>query len=290
MWVRVPPAVLNPTGEQIVQRGGVDLCVETFGDAGDPAILLIHGAGNSMLSWDEELCERLAAGGRHVIRYDLRNAGRSTTYAPGTAQYGYADLADDAVALLGALRIESAHVVGMSFGVGAAQLLALDQPEHVAALTLASSTPGGPGHATPDLPGPSDDLAEPSEPDWYDRDSVVEYLVEAERPFAASSRPFDAEGMRALMRRVAERSTNLEWALTDDGSFDLGEPWRERLGEIRAPTLVVHGAEDPLFPFEHGEALAREIPGAALLPLEATSHEYFPRHTWDVVAPAIFSR
>jgi pimeloyl-ACP methyl ester carboxylesterase len=96
--------------------------------------------------------------------------------------------------------------------------------------------------------------------------------------------------MRALMRRVAERSTNLEWGLAGSGSFDLGAPWRERLDSVAAPTLVVHGTEDPMFPFGHAEALAREIPDAELLPLEATGHEYFPPHTWDVVIPAILSR
>jgi pimeloyl-ACP methyl ester carboxylesterase len=251
---------------------------------------LIHGGGSSMLSWDEGFCSRLAAGGRLVIRYDLRNAGRSVTYAPGTAAFGYADLVEDAAGLLDALGVKRVHVIGMSFGGGIAQLLALDHPARVAALTLASTTPGGPGHPTPDLPGPSTDLAEPPEPDWSDPDSVVEYLVEAERPFAARSRPYDEDGMRALMRRVAERSTNLEWGLAGSGSFDLGAPWRERLDSVAAPTLVVHGTEDPMFPFGHAEALAREIPDAELLPLEATGHEYFPPHTWDVVIPAILSR
>jgi pimeloyl-ACP methyl ester carboxylesterase len=119
---------------------------------------------------------------------------------------------------------------------------------------------------------------------------VVEYLVEAERPFAARSRPYDEDRARKLMRRVVEHSSNIEWSLTDSGSFDLGDPWRERLGSLRAPTLVVHGTEDPLFPYEHAEALAREIPSTELLPLEATGHEYFPPHTWDVVVPAILSR
>jgi pimeloyl-ACP methyl ester carboxylesterase len=275
---------------EIIHAGGVPLCVERFGDSADPAILLIHGAGNSMLSWDEELCGKLAGGGRFVIRYDLRDAGRSVTYAPGTAGYGYADLVEDAAALLDALGVARAHVVGMSFGGGIGQLLALDHPDRVAALTLASSTPGGPGHPAPDLPGPSEDLDEPPEPDWTDRDAVVEYLVEAERPFAARSRPYDEDRARKLMRRVVEHSSNIEWSLTDSGSFDLGDPWRERLGSLRAPTLVVHGTEDPLFPYEHAEALAREIPSTELLPLEATGHEYFPPHTWDVVVPAILSR
>jgi pimeloyl-ACP methyl ester carboxylesterase len=295
VWVRVPPAVLNPPGEQIVEANGVALCVETFGDPADPAILLIHGAGNSMLSWQDELCARLAAGGRFVIRYDMRDAGRSVTYEPGAARYGLADLVEDAVGVLDVLSLDEAGVVGMSLGGGIGQLLALDHPDRVESLTLASSTPGGPGHPTPDLPGMSDELRaffedEPPEPDWDERASVVEYLVEAERPFAARSRPYDEAGMRALMGRVVDRSVNIEWQLTNSFMLDTGEPWRERLGALAVPTLVVHGTEDPMFPYEHGVALANEIPGAELLAVEATGHEYFPRSTWDVVLPAIVRR
>jgi pimeloyl-ACP methyl ester carboxylesterase len=272
-----------------VQANGVELCVETFGDAADPAILLIHGAGSSLLSWDEDLCSRLAGGWRFVIRYDLRDAGRSVTYEPGSTKYGMDDLVEDAVGLLDALGVERAHVVGMSAGGGIGQLLALDHPERIATLTLASSTPGGPGPPNPDLPDPAPELFanEPAEPDWSDRGAVVDYLVEAERPFAARSRPFDEAAMRELMGRVVDRSTNLEWGLANTFSQDAGEPWRERLGAIAVPTLVIHGAEDPLFPYGHARALAEEIPGAELLPLEATGHEYFPRHTWDLVVPAI---
>ena len=289
VWVRVPPAVLNPPGDYIVHANGVDLCVETFGDAADPAILLVHGAGSSLLSWNEELCGRLAGGGRFVIRYDLRDAGRSVTYEPGSVRYGLADLAQDATGLLDALGKDRAHVVGMSAGGGVGQLLALDHPERVASLTLASSTPGGPGPPNPDLPDPRPELFanKKPEPDWSDRGAVVDYLVEAERPYAARSRPFDEAGMRALAERVVERATNLEWGLANAFSQDADEPWRDRLGSIDVPTLVIHGAEDPLFPYGHGVALADEIPGAELLPMEATGHEYFPPHTWDVVVPAI---
>jgi pimeloyl-ACP methyl ester carboxylesterase len=279
-------------GDHIVQANGVDLCVETFGDPADPAILLIHGGGNCMLSWDDELCERLAAGHRFVIRYDSRDAGRSVMSEPGSPPYALRDLVADAVGLLDALGAARAHVVGMSFGAAIGQLLALDHVDRVASLTLASSTPGGPGHEYPDLPGMSGELQaffadEPPEPDWADRAAVIEYLVDAERPFGARSRAFDEAAMRDLAGRVFDRSSNLAWSLTNSFTLDVGDPWRERLGEVTAPTLVVHGTEDPLFPYEHGVALAREIPGAELLALERTGHEYFPRETWDLVVPAV---
>jgi pimeloyl-ACP methyl ester carboxylesterase len=283
---------LNPPGDHIVQANGVDLCVETFGDPADPAILLIHGAGNCMLSWDDELCERLAAGPRFIIRYDSRDAGRSVTYEPGAPHYALRDLVADAVGLLDTFGLASAHLVGMSAGAAIAQLVALDNPDRVASLTLASSTPGIPGHETPDLPAISEELEavfthEPTEPDWADRAAVIDYLVEAERPYAARSRPFDEAAMRDLAGRVFDRSANIAANLTNPFIVDAGDPWRQRLGQVAAPTLVVHGTEDPLFPYGHAVALAKEIPGAELLALEQTGHEYFPRETWDLVVPAI---
>jgi pimeloyl-ACP methyl ester carboxylesterase len=266
---------------RIVEANGVELCIDTFGDPGDPAILLAHGAGNCLLAWADGLCERLAAGGRHVIRYDMRDAGRSVSYPPGPPGYVFADLVEDAAGLIDALGVERAHVVGMSLGGMVAQLLALDHPDRVATLTLASTTPGG-----GDLPGVTPALMEafanePPAPDWTDRAAVVDYLVEAERPFSPY---FDEVAARETAERVADHTANP--ASMANGLED-PEPWRHRLGEIRAPTLVVHGTEDPLFPYAHAVALADEIPGAELLPLQPMGHEYFPPATWDVVVPAI---
>lgn len=269
----------------IIHANGVDLCAETFGDRADPAILLIHGAGNSMLSWDEELCERLAAGRRFVIRYDLRDAGRSATYEPGAPPYGLRDLVADAVGLLDGLGLESAHIVGLSTGGTIGQLLALDHAERVASLTLVASTPGSPGEETGDLPGASPELFanEPPAPDWTDRAAAIDYLVEAERPFSPR---FDEPAMRELAARVFDRAINLA-STANVYALDAGEPWRQRLGQINAPTLVIHGAEDKLFPYDHARALAREIPGAELLAVEHMGHEYFPPASWELIVPAL---
>jgi pimeloyl-ACP methyl ester carboxylesterase len=258
---------------------------QTAGDAGDPAIVLVHGAGNTMLSWDEELCERLAAAGRFVVRYDLRGAGRAVTNEPFTLR----DLVSDATGLLDRLAVDDAHFVGISLGGGIAQLLALDHPDRVSALTLVASTPGGPGHSQPDLPGITDELraafaAEPPAPDWGDRAAVIDYLVAVERPFSPH---FDEAAAREIAGRVYDYSDDIEASLTSSFEFDAGDPWRQRLGEIVAPTLVIHGADDPLFPVAHGRGLAAEIPGAELLVLERMGHEYPPPHTWDTVVPGI---
>ena len=269
----------------IIHANSVDLCVETFGDRADPALLLIHGAGNSMLSWDEGLCRLLAGSGRFVIRYDLRDAGRSVSYEPGAPPYGLRDLVADAVGLLDGLSLRSAHIVGLSTGGTIGQLLALDHPERVASLTLVASTPGIPGGESEGLPGASPELFanEPPEPDWRDRAAVIDYLVKSERPYSPR---FDEGAVRELAAKVADRTTSLA-STSNIYALDPGAPWRDRLGRITAPTLVIHGADDPMFPFDHARALAREIPGAELLAVEHMGHEYFPRATWDLVVPAI---
>jgi pimeloyl-ACP methyl ester carboxylesterase len=270
-----------------MQVNGVDLCVETFGSPTDPAILLIMGAGASMDWWQDDLCARLAAGPRYVIRYDHRDTGGSTSYPPGEPGYTGDDLVADAAAIIAVLGLRRAHVVGQSAGGALAQVLALDHPERVASLTLVATSPAGP---EPDLPAMSDEasaaFAAIAEPDWSDRAAVIEYLTEQWRAGASRSRPFDAESTRALSARVVDRTANMESSMKNAYAAEGTDRWRERLCGLDVPTLVVHGTEDPLFPLGHGEALAREIPGAELLTLEGGGHE-LARRDWDVVVPAI---
>jgi pimeloyl-ACP methyl ester carboxylesterase len=137
--------------ERIIRANGVDLCLQTFGHRANPTILLIMGGASSMDWWEDGFCERLTAGSRFVIRYDHRDTGRSISYEPGAAPYSLRDLAEDAVGLLDALGLESAHLVGMSVGGWIGQLVALDHPDRVASLTLISTSPTAwPGD--PDLP------------------------------------------------------------------------------------------------------------------------------------------
>src|SRR5829696_8720248 len=206
------------SNERIIRANGVDLCVQTFGDRADPPILLIMGGASSMDWWEDGFCERLAAGSRFVIRYDHRDTGRSVSYEPGAAPYSLRDLAEDAVGLLDAFGLESAHLVGMSMGGWIGQLVALDHPDRVASLTLISTSPTAHEASDPDLPEASEELQalfaqEASEPDWSDRDAVIDYIVEGERPFAGS-RPFDDAAMRAIAARVVDRTVNIASSIT----------------------------------------------------------------------------
>jgi pimeloyl-ACP methyl ester carboxylesterase len=273
---------------QMARINGVELCFETFGPAGAPAILLVSGASESMDWWDREFCRRLAALGRLIIRYDHRDTGQSVSYPPGAPGYTGLDLVRDAVGLVDTVAGGRAHIVGLSMGGGIAQHLAIEYPDRVATLTLMSTSPGGSGHGLPPM---ADRLAaffeEPAaEPDWTDRDAVVEYLVEGQRPFSGPE-CFDEAAVREVAREVVDRTVNLESSTKNHWLVEGGADIWSRLAEITAPTLVIHGTEDPLFPSEHAVVLARRIPGAELLLLEGVGHQVPPRSTWDIVVCAL---
>jgi pimeloyl-ACP methyl ester carboxylesterase len=188
-------------GERMVPMpDGAALCAETFGDPGDPAILLIGGLAASMDWWDERFCAALARGdgrGRYVIRYDHRDTGRSTTDPPGAPSYTSRSLTDDVVHLLDGLGIARAHLAGVSAGGAIAQEVALARPERAASVALMSTTfavggPDGLPGATPELRAVFE--SPPPDPDWADAGAVVEYLVEAERPFSGPG--FDEDWAR----------------------------------------------------------------------------------------------
>jgi pimeloyl-ACP methyl ester carboxylesterase len=278
--------------EEIVRVNGVDLCVGTFGDLAAPPILLVGGAAASMDWWDDELCQRLADGGRFVIRYDNRDTGRSVSYPRGAPAYTGADLAADAIGILDVLGLARAHLVGISMGGALAQRIAMDQPDRVASLTLISTSPIGPRDpGKPDLPPSAQRLkahfAEPAaEPDWSDRAAAIESIVDGERPYAGSL-PLDEARLRRIAGRVYDRTTDLAASRTNHWILEDGEPLRGRLSELALSTLVLHGTEDPLFPYGHGLALEDEIPGARLVPLPRVGHQMPPPEVWDIVVPAI---
>jgi pimeloyl-ACP methyl ester carboxylesterase len=205
------------------------------------------------------------------------------TYEPGAPQYDGDDLVADAVGVLDALGVSEAHVFGLSMGGGIAMHIAVSHPGRVASLMLESTSPGPGGPDEAVLPPMSKELAAfepPPEPDWADAVAVVDYVVAGLYPYAGSVR-FDEEQMRELVARIVDRTIDMRSSQTNHWIIEGGEPIRDRLGEIEAPTLVLHGTEDPLFPIAHGEALARKIPGARLVPLEGVGHEFPPRQVWD---------
>jgi pimeloyl-ACP methyl ester carboxylesterase len=272
---------------QFIKVDEVDLCVQTFGRSTDPAVLLIGGASRSMDWWDVPFCERLAAASRLVIRYDHRDTGASTWYRPGSPEYTFADLAADAVGVLDAHGLDRAHVVGLSMGGQLAQVAALRSPERIASLTLVATSPEP---RADDLPPTTERLRAHWDaavaPDWADRAAVVNYVVAQDRAYAATWPPGEEAVARHRAAAVVDRSACVEASHTNHYAMRGHTRWRDRLSTLDVPTLVVHGTHDPLFPLEHGLALATEIPGARLLRLPGTGHE-LPLRAWDTVIPAI---
>jgi pimeloyl-ACP methyl ester carboxylesterase len=277
--------------DRLLTTDDLTLCVETFGDPAHPTIVLVGGASSSMDWWDPDLCDRLAAGGRQVVRFDHRDTGRSTSYPPGAPGYGQRDLAQDIIRVIDGLGVGPAHLVGMSLGGGLAQYVAVTWPGHVSSLTLISTTPGGPGVQSDDLPSMTPDLADyfecpPPDPDWARTEEVVESIVYSDRVFSGPDQ-FDEDQSRALATSAVARTNNLAACMANHWIAEPLPQIRHLLGSIDVPTLVVHGTADPLFPRAHGQAMAGAIPGAELLELVGVGHQVPPRAVWDTFVPAV---
>lgn len=273
-------------GERVVEKDGIELCTESFGDPSDPPILLIMGIGASMLWWEEGFCRMLAEGGRFVIRYDHRDTGRSVTYEPGRPGYTGADLVGDAARVLDAYEIPAAHVVGVSAGGALAQRLALDYADYVLSLVLISTSSAVPGDR--ELPAPTEEFTRfvsATHVDRSDSDPVIDYQVAYARVLAGDRRPFDETAARDLVRRDVERAHDYTAARNHDSLAD-GELSQAPLSSIAVPALVIHGTADPMFPLRHGEALAEQIPGARLLALKDAGHGV-ARADWATIVCAI---
>ncbi|MCK2241316.1 MULTISPECIES: alpha/beta fold hydrolase [unclassified Crossiella] len=272
---------------------GVTLGVEHFGDAAAPLVLL--AGGTTMLSWPDALCEALARGGRHVVRYDLRDSGASTTLDPEAPAYTLRDLAADAAALARGLDDRPAHLAGIGVGGMVAQVAALDHPDAFSALTLAGTRSLAPGPVDEDLPDHDQTamrrrFALPM-PDWSDRAAVAEFAAAGAEVLGD-----DPGAARARAERIFDRTPGTEPAVQQANQLgmvfarlDCTPRWRERLPGLALPTLVVHGRRDPFFPVGNGEALAREIPGARLLVLEQAAIA-IPDAAADEVAAAMLAR
>lgn len=255
-----------------IRVNGVDLGIESFGREEDPLVLL--AGGTTMLSWPDALCERVAEGGRRVIRYDLRDSGASTTKDPENPVYDLRDLADDAADLVAALGAESAHLGGQGVGGMVAQVAALDHPESFSALTLVSTRPVAPGPVDDDLPDHDQTVMSAvfSSPqlDWNNRRAVAEYA-------AGSAALLGNDPAQALeiAARIWDRTPKSAPAVHQANQLgmtfsriDCSPRWRERLGDLRIPSLVVHGRADPFFPVGNAEVLAAEITEAQPLIFE----------------------
>jgi pimeloyl-ACP methyl ester carboxylesterase len=256
----------------LIASNGIDLWVEEQGPPDGPALLLVAGSDATTLRWPGSLVEPLVAAGFRTVAYDHRDCGASTKIDPDRP-YRLDAMAGDAIGVLDALGVERAHVVGYSMGGAIAQLLALDHPGRVASLVLVASTPGlGDERLSFASEWFVDQMAErlfAAPPRTHDE--RVGWIVDLYRMLAGPRYPFDDAAQRALAEAELARC----WYPESGHGVAVGSsPSRlDVLARITAPTLVVHGSADPVFPIDHAQALATAIPHARLVVVDGLGHE-----------------
>jgi len=283
-----------------VTANGIQIEYDTIGDSSFPAILLIAGNGAQINFWDIEFCELLATKGFFVIRFDNRDAGLSTKFdeagipdfpaaikavmegKPVESAYSLDDMADDAVGLLDALGIEKAHICGASMGGMIAQVIAYRHPEHVLSLTSIMSTTGN-----PDLPqAKPETIAFVLAPAPEEREAYVEHNMNIWRMIWSPGFPFEEERARTFIAESHDRSYYPQGMIRQNIALIANGDRRPLLSSIKVPTLVIHGADDPLIPVEGGKDTARVIPGARLFIIDGMGHD-LPKGVWVAIADTI---
>jgi pimeloyl-ACP methyl ester carboxylesterase len=250
-----------------VDTNGVRLWYEELGRSAGPPVVLVQGVAASALWWPPDLVDALIDAGFRVVCFDNRDIGRSSHVDYERAPYGVDDMATDTLGLLDALGIERAHLVGVSLGGMISQVLALRQPGRVRSLTLISSTPGPDDRLSPPTDAFMEFVIRAAEQDQDPVDATVAFS----RVLTGSRFPFDEHYYRQLASADLARGTN---ANSNQGSVPISASSRvDDLQRVAAPTLVVHGTEDPVFPIDHAVALADAIPGARLVRWEGVGHD-----------------
>lgn len=286
-----------------IAANGITIEYESFGDTKAPVVLLIMGLGAQLTLWPIELCEALVVRGFRVIRFDNRDIGLSMKFdaagVPDMAAlmmatmsgrkpeiaYSLEDMANDAVGLLDALGIARAHVVGASMGGMIAQLVAAHHPQRTLSLTSIMSTTGNP--AIP--PARPDAMAVlTNRPATSERETLVNFLVNAARVIGSPAYPAKAERLLARVYADLERSYSPAGYMRQMAAVIASGDRRALLAEITAPTLVIHGDADPLVPVQGGQDTAASIKGAELKIISGMGHD-LPLELVETIANAIES-
>jgi len=283
------------------RANGIDIEYEQFGNPEDTPLVLIMGIGSQMVLWPTEFCEKLAAAGHCVIRFDNRDVGLSTKLddagmpnifevmaARGEGKemdvpYRLSDMAADTVGLMDFLNIEKAHICGLSMGGMIAQTITIEHQHRVISLISMESTTGEPG-----LPGAQPEAGEvllkapPAE-----REAYIQHMLTVFRIFAGNSAKYDEAVQRELSGLSYDRSFNLAGFARQFAAIVASGGRRKALASVKVPTLVIHGANDTLFSREHGQDTADAIKGARFLLTKGLGHGTAYPGLWDEIVEAI---
>lgn len=284
------------SGERFARVGDLRLCYEAFGSDGAPPLLLVMGLASQMLLWDDQFCEQLAGRGFRVIRFDNRDVGRSSILSDaqvparwqlalrhsGGAAYGLDAMADDAAGLLDHLQIDAAHVVGVSMGGMIAQLIAIRHPERVLSLVSIMSTTG---HRRVGRPDPRVALRM-LRPAARTREAYIDDHLQTYRLIGSRAFDFEEDHKRERAGRLFDRGIHPAGSARQMAAVVTAEDRTDALRQIRVPTAVVHGDQDPLVNVSGGRATAHAVPDAELVILQGMGHD-LPRALWPQIIDAI---
>ena len=284
-----------------VDTNGIQIEYETFGKPSSRPLLLIMGYSYQLISWDEEFCKQIAQRGHYVIRFDNRDAGLSTKLAeagiPHIGQviearmkgeeirppYTIEDMADDAVGLLDALGIEAAHICGMSMGGMIAQTIAINHRQRILSLISIYSHTGNPA-----LPPPKSEALECLlTPPPQEREASIAYTLKVCRTFSGTGFPLDGDWHRDIAAQAYDRAFYPEGVARQLAAVLTQKNRKPELGSVSVPTLVIHGADDPLVPVEGGKDTAEAVPGAELIIIDGMGHDLPHGGAWPQIVDAI---
>ena len=262
-----------------VSANGIDIYYEESGAVGDPVILLVNGFTSQLIQWEDSLVDGLVERGFRVVRFDNRDVGltsrtQGTAPAPGSGDpppYTLADMAADGMALLTALGVERAHVVGASMGGMIVQRMAIDHPDRVVSLTSIMSTTGDRNVGTP-TPEAMTALITPPP---TEREAYIDHSADTWRIIGGPH--YDETRIRNRSARAYDRAFNRAGAAFQMAAIMADRDRTDELGHLSCPTLVIHGAADPLVGVSGGEATAKAVPGAELLIIEDMGHDLPPQ-------------
>ena len=282
--------------EYTPERDGVRLAYETSGSPEDPPLLLVSGLGGQLIGWPPGLIDEIVTRGFFVIAFDNRDIGLSTHLhdAPrpdveaaihrgdfSSASYRLEDMAGDAAALLDHLGIPAAHVVGVSMGGMIAQTLAITHPNRVLTLTSVMSTP------SPRLGAPTREASDVLlAPPARSREEAIERSLAGAGVIGSRGFEPDLEWRRQIAARNYDRSDDPAGVARQLLAIHASGDRTEALRSLRVPTLVIHGADDPLVQVEGGYATADAISSAELLVVPGMGHD-LPPGAWQQVLDAV---
>ena len=278
------------------KANGIELEYDTIGEAGRPVLVLVRGLGQQLVQWDDGFCQALAARGLLVVRYDNRDVGLSTkldalgrpdmmrarTGDRSAARYGLEDMAADLAGLVDALGVARAHVVGVSMGGFIAQEAAIRHPERVLSLASIMSSTGNRSVGHPHAEAIPLLLAPPPR----SREEALERAVVTWRAIGSPGFPFDEAGVRARAGRAWDRNHEHDGIARQLAAILTQRDRTADLAHVRAPTVVLHGAEDKLIDPSGGEATAQAIPGARFVRIAGMGHD-LPAGAWPTIVDAV---